>query len=125
MALTVDWKEASVSPSGDDLLVGVTFGPVPKDAEYMLLSQTLGQLSNRSGPIKKIELSGNGIRLQITANADVEGVQRSIIAKLDEFMALSERRRRDAETQEAQAQREREQADALAADIQARFRALS
>ncbi len=125
MALTVDWKEASVSPSGDDLLVGVTFGPVPKDAEYMLLSQTLGQLSDRSGPIKKIELSGNSIRLQITASADVASVQRSVTAKLDEFLALSERRRRDAESQEAQAQREREQAETVAAEVQARFRSLS
>jgi hypothetical protein len=125
MALTVDWKEASVSPSGDDLLVGVTFGPVPKDAEYMLLSQTLGQLSDRSGPIKKIDLSGNAIRLQITANADVQIVQRSVAAKLDEFVALSEQRRRDAESQAAQAEREREQAEATAAEIQARFRALS
>jgi hypothetical protein len=125
MALTVDWKEASVSPSGDDLLVGVTFGPVPKDAEYMLLSQTLAQLSDRSGPIKKIDLSGNAIRLQITANADAQSVQRAVAGKLDEFVALSERRRRDAESQAAQAEREREQAEAAAADMQARFRALS
>lgn len=125
MALTVEWREASVSPSGDDLLVGVTFGPVPKDAEYMLLSQTLGQLADRSGPIKKIDLSGNAIRLQITANADAQGVQRSVTAKLDEFVALSERRRKDAESQAAQAQREREQAEAAAEQMQARFRALS
>jgi hypothetical protein len=125
MALTVDWKEASVSPSGDDLLVGVTFAPVPKDAEYMLLAQTLGHLSNRSGPIKKIDLSGNAIRMQITANADAQNVQRSIAAKLDEFVALSERRRRDAESQAAQAQREREEAETTAADMQTRFRALS
>jgi len=125
MALTVDWKEASVSPSGDDLLVGVTFGPVPKDAEYMLLSQTLGQLSDRSGPIKKIDLSGNAIRLQITANADAQVVQRAVAAKLDEFVALSEQRRRDAESQAARAQREREEAEAAAAEMQSRFRALS
>ena len=125
MALTVDWKEASVSPSGDDLLVGVTFGPVPKDAEYVLLSQTLGQLSDRSGPIKKIDLSGNAIRLQITGNADAQRVQRAVAAKLDEFVALSERRRRDAESQAAQAEREREEAEAAAAQMQARFRALS
>lgn len=125
MALTVDWKEASVSPSGEDLLVGVTFGPVPKDAEYMLLSQTLGQLSNRSGPIKKIDLSGNAIRMQIAASADAQNVQRSVAAKLEEFVALSERRRQDAESQAAQAERERERAEAAAADMQSRFRSLS
>ncbi len=124
MALTVEWQEASVSPSGDDLLVGVTFGPVPKDAEYMLLSQTLGQLADRGGPIRKIDLSGNAIRLQITANADAQGIQRSVTAKLDEFVALSERRRKDAESQAAQAQREREQAEAAAEQMQARFREL-
>jgi hypothetical protein len=124
MALAVDWSEASVSPSGADLQVGVTFGPVPKDAEYMLLSQTLGQLPSRSGPIKKVELSGNAIRLQITTDADVRMVQRSVAAKLEEFTAHSERRREDAERKSAKEQVEREQAEATALEVQSRFRQL-
>jgi hypothetical protein len=125
MGMTVDWKEASVSPNGDDLNVGVTFAPVPKDAEYVLLSQTLGQLADRMGQIKKIELSGNGIRMQITADADVQNVQRSVEAKFEEYLALSERRRQEAESQAAKEQQEREQAQAMAEQVQARFRSLS
>ena len=105
------------------LLCGRQYRSVLQDS--LLLSQTLGQLADRSGPIKKIDLSGNAIRLQITANADAQGVQRSVTAKLDEFVALSERRRKDAESQAAQAQREREQAEAAAAQMQVRFRGLS
>lgn len=123
MALSVDWQNASVSPTATGLLwVEVTFDPLPEGAELGLLSEALGELPRESGLIEGVHLRENLIRLHIATSADVPAVKRALAVKLEEYAEQSDRRLQQAQAQYAEIEARRAQAEASVAEIQAQFR---
>ena len=123
MALTVDWANATVSPTATGLLwVEVKLAPRPEGAESEALSKSLGELSEGSEPVVGVHLRGDLIRLHITPRADVAALKRALAAKLDEFADQSEQRTGRARARHAAIEAKRSQAEASASELQSQFR---
>jgi hypothetical protein len=120
--LSVDWKDASVSPTETGLLQVRVFLRDAKGAEWAALSEVLYGLSREDVPISGVQLSGDQLRFYVSADADIPAVQRAVAAKLDEFSAKSAERQREIRRQAEEMEARRRRAEDAAADAQARFR---
>jgi hypothetical protein len=123
VALSVDWDNATVSPTATGLLwIEVAFGPVPDGAELRLLSQALNELSEESGLVEGAHLKGNLIRLHIAPDADVPATKRALAGKLDEYNDQADERLRAAQARSAEIEAKRAKAEAAASEVRAQLR---
>jgi hypothetical protein len=123
MRLSVDWDNATVSPTATGLLwIEVTFGPVSEGAESELLSQALNELPDESGLVEGVHLKGNLIRLHIAPDADVPATKRALARKLDQYSDQAGERLRASEARSAEIEARRNKAQAAVPDVQAQLR---
>jgi hypothetical protein len=80
------------------------------------------KVSREAVPISGVQLSGDRLRLYVSADADIPEVQRAVAAKLNAFSAKSSERQREIQRQAEEMEARRRRAEDAAADTQARFR---